>query len=53
MTAFKNIGNVRLIMPGETFNLAREIHYTPYNGNADYVSGYATFGAGARMVYGG
>lgn len=53
MTAFKNIGNVRLIMPGEIFNLAREIRYTPSNGNADYVFGYATFGAGARMVYGG
>ena len=53
MAAFHNIGNVRLILPGETFNLAHEIHYRPYEGWIEYMSGYATFGAGARMVYGG
>ncbi len=53
MTAFKNIGNVRLIMPNETFNLTDEIRYTPYNGNSMYVSGYATIWAGVRWVYGG
>lgn len=53
MAAFHNIGNVRLILSGETFNLASEIHYRPNQGDIRYVSGYATFGAGARMVYGG
>lgn len=54
-TAFKNIGNVRLIMPGETFSLARELHYNPnlQDGNEAYVDGLATFGNGARMVYAG
>lgn len=52
MAAFHNIGNVRLILPGETFNLAHEIHYRPNQGDIKYVSGYATFGASARMVYG-
>lgn len=53
MAAFHNIGNVKLILPGETFNLAHEIHYRPYEWWIEYMSGYATFGAGARMVYGG
>lgn len=54
-TAFNNIWNVRLIMPGETFSLARELHYNPNfeDGNEAYVAGFATFGAGARMIYGG
>ncbi len=53
MAAFHNIGNVRLILPGEIFNLAREIRYRPDQGDIMYMSGYATFGAGARMIYGG
>ena len=53
MAAFYNIGNVRLILPDETFDLAYEIHYRPNQGDIMYMSGYATFGAGARMVYGG
>ena len=53
MAAFQNIGNVRLILPGETFNLAREIHYHPDHGDVMYMSGYATFGAGSKLVYGG
>jgi len=42
-------------MPGETFSLARELHYNPNfeDGNEAYVAGFATFGAGARMIYGG
>ena len=53
MAAFYNIGNVRLILPDEIFDLAYEIHYRPNQGDIMYMSGYATFGAGARMVYGG
>ncbi len=53
-TAFNNIGNVRLIMPDETFSLAREFHYSSSNkGSRPYVFGYATVGAGVKMVYGG
>ena len=29
MAAFHNIGNVRLVMPGETFSTLRELHYNP------------------------
>lgn len=55
MTAFNNIGNVRLIMPNQTFSIARELHYSPNasDGKKAFVDGYATFGNGARMVYGG
>lgn len=55
MTAFANIGNVRLIMPNETFSLGHELHYTPYSDEEKkpYLNGYATFGNSARMVYGG
>ena len=51
--AFSNIGNVRLIMPGETFSLAHEFHYGWEEGKIPYVSGYATFGSDVRLTYGG
>jgi len=42
-------------MPDETFSLAHELHYNPnlQDGNEPFVDGYATFGNGAKMVYGG
>ena len=55
MTAFSNIGNVRLIMPGEIFSLAKEFHYSPYadDESQPFVDGYVTVGNGAIMLYGG
>lgn len=54
-TAFNNIGNVRLIMPSETFVLGRELHYNPNfeDGNEVFVDWYATLWDSAQMVYGG
>jgi len=55
MTAFSNIGNVRLIKPGEIFSLTHELHYSPYagDGSKPFVDGYATLGGVVEMVYGG
>lgn len=52
-TAFSNIGNVRLIMPGEIFSISREFRYsTSLPWTLPFAMGYATFGNGARLVYG-
>ena len=54
-TAFYNIGNVRLIMPGEVFSIGQELRYSPRRnpGSKEFVDGYAILGAGAGLVYGG
>ncbi len=52
--AFHNIGTVRLVMPGQTFSLAREFHYNPRRWRGyPYVDGLVTVGNGAVMMYGG
>ncbi len=53
MAAFHNIGNVRLVMPGETFSTLRELHYNPGMWEFMYMSGYAILWAGVKLVYGG
>lgn len=52
--AFKNIGNVRLIMPNETFDLVQEVHYNPLapDGKEPFVDGYAILGNNVKMIYG-
>jgi vancomycin resistance protein YoaR len=51
--AFHNIGNVRLIMPGETFSAYQELNGNPGDGGEHFVAGYAIVGGGINKVYGG
>jgi hypothetical protein len=52
-SAFNNIGNIRLLMPGETFSTLRALRYVPGVSQYFYVDGLVTVGNGATMMYGG
>ncbi len=51
--AFNNIGNIRLVMPGEVFSTLRSLRYIPGVSEYYYVDGLVTVGNGAVMMYGG
>ena len=51
--AFNNIGNVRLVMPGQVFSTLRALRYIPGVSQYRYVDGLVTVGNGAVMMYGG